>query len=474
MSTIYAYQYNNYYNRILKKEDVLSKYGNPIYIETDTNLNFNPNDNISTIVTLGRANNEYLGNCDYLIYSDNNTNISSRWFILENQRIRGHQFKVTLYRDVLADNLDKILNADCFIEKATLPSTSPLIFNQEDFSVNQIKTEETPIKDETGTAWIVGYVARDYAGANINITANTVADYTYSDLESYEGAVNLTTNIIYKDEIGNRKIRIHLIGYSSTVHTKNCYTVEGTINDTSITWSITERNIVSDMYPYGYKDFGSRVEVEEFLRIMSADSTLSSGILTDLIGTITDAATYSTIKYNNAINENGKVLNLTVTNPGYYKIDANISSNQSSSYTPTSYSTLDTYMATWGHNISSKAPDDGLYTNYNSAELTLSQIAYGTYTCDFPNENGRLHLKDAPYDMFCIPYGNIVIKNTATSWVDITLDKSLSLSIAQGLATELASNLYDLQLLPYCPMTGFNLGEGYIDINSSEIGRAHV
>ena len=37
----------------------------------------------------------------------------------------------------------------------------PLLFNKEGMTYNQIKKEETPIIDETGVAWLVGYISQD-------------------------------------------------------------------------------------------------------------------------------------------------------------------------------------------------------------------------------------------------------------------------------------------------------------------------
>ena len=54
-----------------------------------------------------------------------------------------------LYRDVISDNYEAIVNADMFIEKAILPQTNPLIYNKENIDVNQIKRSETPVNDDS-------------------------------------------------------------------------------------------------------------------------------------------------------------------------------------------------------------------------------------------------------------------------------------------------------------------------------------
>lgn len=72
--------------------------------------------------------------------------------------------------------------------------------------------------------------------------------------------------------------------------------------------------------------------------------------------------------------------------------------------------------------------------------------------------------------MFCIPYGDSVhYKNTVgNKQFDCTINKGLALSIAQGLRAALSTNVYDVQLLPYCPLTGYSVSNGVIDILNSD------
>ena len=181
MATLYLYSYNNYYNRRLKKEDNLSSYGTPIYIETGDNLSFNPNDGVNTQFVAGRYGNPYNSKADYAIYSEDNVNITSRWFIIEQERKLKNQYTITLRRDLLADYKDNVYNADAFIEKATLTENNPLIFNDEAMTVNQIKTKETLLKDETGCPWIVGYYS-----TNADDTTGTIMEVNLQEQIHYD------------------------------------------------------------------------------------------------------------------------------------------------------------------------------------------------------------------------------------------------------------------------------------------------
>lgn len=161
--TLYILNYNNYYNRIVKKENSLSAYlgvNNENLIYNISGVNFNPNDGVMTEQILGTLNDFYDGSGDYLLVVNDQDEIVSRWFIIETQRTRGGgQYNATLKRDVIVDYQDDIEKSPVFVEKATLSQSDPMIFNTENMTFNQIKKSESLLKDETGCAWIVGYMS---------------------------------------------------------------------------------------------------------------------------------------------------------------------------------------------------------------------------------------------------------------------------------------------------------------------------
>ena len=185
---LYLLNYNNYYNRVVKRLNNLNDYS-PYILTTIENVNFNPNDGVNAeqIVNWGGAI------PDYLIAADETG--FTRWFVIEAIRTRKGQYRLTLHRDLVADNYDAVVDAPCFIEKATLPANNPLIFNSENMSFNQIKTSELLLKDKTGCPWIVGYFARkDGNGDILNLTGNVeieaapdfVINGPITDFEYYE------------------------------------------------------------------------------------------------------------------------------------------------------------------------------------------------------------------------------------------------------------------------------------------------
>lgn len=139
---LYIYTYNNYFNRQVKLEDDLAGYGTPNTIVTA--VNFNPGDDINTTQIINGT-----GIGDYLVAVDDvYGEIDSRWFIVAADRLRNGQYQLQLHRDLLADYYDQIVDAPVFLEKGTLPSTDPMIFNPEPIKVNSIKQSETMLTED--------------------------------------------------------------------------------------------------------------------------------------------------------------------------------------------------------------------------------------------------------------------------------------------------------------------------------------
>ena len=137
--------YNNYYDRLIKTE---TSYSNFLLLEMD-NIQFNDNDGVSTEVILEDFTDKLDGKEPNYLVVYNGTVLSSRWFILDKIRTRSGQWRVSLRRDLLADYKDAVLSSTAFIEKGTLSAEDPFIFNDENFTFNQIKTAEYLLKDKT-------------------------------------------------------------------------------------------------------------------------------------------------------------------------------------------------------------------------------------------------------------------------------------------------------------------------------------
>lgn len=160
MNTLYLLKYNNYYDRLVKKEESLQDYlsKDTTYVQI-TNYDFVPGDGVSKneILDIDAS----LGK-NYVLVCNEST-IVSRWFIMEQVRTRDGRYNVTLQRDAIVDEYNHLIQSPVFIEKATVLESDPFIYNMENITTNQIKTNEWLLMDETRVPWLVAYISRKTA-----------------------------------------------------------------------------------------------------------------------------------------------------------------------------------------------------------------------------------------------------------------------------------------------------------------------
>lgn len=503
---LYILKYNNYFNRLVKRENNLSSYLKYQVGDVIENVNFKPNDGVNTYQIL---NKQPTGLGDYLLAVEDNE-IKSRWFIIESIRTRGGQYRLELRRDLVVDNYADIINAPCFIEKATLNNNDPLIYNKEDMSFNQIKTSETALKDETGCAWVVGYIPRDAFSTEKEIQGNVIldntADITVSSLSNWEyykyvglGPTNDAYNSNYFNATPSN------INYGAFVYRSSkgivSYIGRG-CNSNGISLSSETIAVNSDYTRIitGSKQFSLGLyEINTTgLNINSLATNLSPNPYETWcehwqqnIATINQqAATY--YGFNNAqatsnfLALNGKVL-LDTSTDLYHRIVINKRSTNKTYQANAAgnlYSQLDTLL--WRSNpngaidlvsgsgststldISGTANGNNYLVNFISVfyDISLEQIPQ---TAKVTIDSNRYHLEDQPYDMFCLPYSNdLKIYKDGTQI--LTANKSIAINMAIEVGADAGTgSIYDIQLLPYCPVRYMIKEDGTFDIGSAKV-----
>ena len=196
MSKLYLFNYNNYYNRIFKKESSLANYGTPVY--TLENTNFRYADGVDTDHIIN-----YTGtDGDYVIITDSNDNILHRWFVVDEDTTRGGQRKLTLKRDLKVDYFDLYKNQPIVLHRGWLNSDSPLVYNTEGFSYNQIKKEEILLQDASKEPWYVVYFAKN-TPTTTNKTFTLGGDRVIVDsvAQAIDQSIYAPGNTIYNDNI---------------------------------------------------------------------------------------------------------------------------------------------------------------------------------------------------------------------------------------------------------------------------------
>lgn len=490
MSTIYLLKYNNYYNRIVKKEDTLGAYLTQDYLlDTFENINFVPADGVDTTLVV-----KHVGpNPDYLIVADGN-DIESRWFVVESDIIRGGQYKLTLHRDVIVDSYDLVVNAPCFIEKATLSNNDPFIFNGEDMTFNQIKQAETPLKDETGCAWVVGYIPKDsFTGEASTRTVKTdfiladSADIVVENIDRWEYYPYITQK--FKSYYSEDPIFLGRAAMmNGTVRMWTQWGSQGTsLNLTTAIYNrfyelvkdggvVTTDLTLSNMADVGV--WGINCVQERAARNWagSARTTLQSNLATTLgLHTAEQTSTF--------LGLNSKTI-YDSTAKKYYRIriegttvrnTQNVTSNM-----PTLFNTMSNNLVRdcgdyeiggvvkniqiTGTAGTTSFATEASYTEYN---VYLDQYTISANVVISTPEN-RYHLEDQPYDMFCMPYSdslkiyqNGVQLTTASSSLAINLATQIGASTGSG-------NVYDIQLLPYCPVRYCIMDDNTFDVKGSK------
>lgn len=452
MSSILIYNYNNYYNRKIKKEDTIAAYGSPVYLESGTNINFNSNDGINATYVAGKLNNPYDDNGNYLIYSRDNTNITSRWFIIESTRTRGGQYQLSLYRDTISDYYNEVITAKSYIQNATLSDDDALIYTQESISTNQIKTKEIELKDDTKRAWILAYIAR-----NASYTNNG------SDKTEHPHRIHMTTAVIVPDITVDN---LESWNYNKYVNTR-LYA--------NFVYPYFDFKVMTNQFSRGYRNFSINDSATDDMTTnpgysVNAIAAFEAYINSKKAEVMNNVNNYSSLyvnkphnlsDYKSLLYLDGKVLKAA---DKYYKIK--VSNGQELIKSDITSNLSGDYMRTYLNNLFSNASGLGVYKdgskvncrfvwNANYVDLTLEEMTYGDYYMDFPEEDERLHLKDAPYDLLALPYSD----NTSTIIQGITIkdSKQLYVNIAQEISRLLSSQLYDVQIVPYCPFSGYSM-----------------
>lgn len=98
-----------------------------------------------------------------------------------------------------------------------------------------------------------------------------------------------------------------------------------------------------------------------------------------------------------------------------------------------------------------------LYRTRFTVTATKLQSVQGSYSYNLPQTVRKLD--DAPYKMFCMPYytGQYKYRFSVDGSSYIDVDKDVQMAWAISIAKELGNSLYDLQILPYCPISNWEM-----------------
>lgn len=485
LSSLYLFNGPNYYNRIIETACYSpADFENAGYKEISVfrNINFIPNDGINTTQVInysaldpeaarlfsGRYSPAYLivGTPDEEYPQVENY---SHWWVIESVRNAKGQFVLTLYRDVINDYSNQIKSATAFIEKATLDGTDPLIYNQEDFSVNQIKTKEFQLKDKTGIPWLVGYCSKDdvLSGSipvvsdryiNIGTTIDKWEYIGYTEENPIAGPALGATMRIFSKQTS--------IPYLNTIWEYTIGSFADIISKITVDTGLASEGGLTSLY--NQLDFGlDRFEVLKEGITNGANSIDPANIVPYAAKIINEKvlteAEYNTMEYydNRFIQDsNGKIYKVNVEETTFKIIETSV--------TRTANSDLYKLMSTICENsyinddpskkaAAGEANDFAfkVQTWHPQYYITVEEYKAGEYTYNYPTT--RRQTIDAPYDIFCIPYGEIDVNYNGTTF---KTNKEIGIAAIQAMQRQEGVTIYDTQLLPYCPI--MNVMEGNV------------
>ena len=473
--------YNNYYNRIIKKEDTIAAYDAVVNQSQEFyDIQFNPNDGVSTEQIVNWGANTWTP--DYVVVYDDslpaNSAIQSRWFVIEWVRTRTGQYKATLHRDVIADNLNELINAPIYVEKATIPTPDDVaIYNQENLELNKIKQSEYLLKDNTESAWLVGYFAKNIdfgteAGQisrTINIGALDVDAITTNTLDGWSWNAYRTKDYKLASSV-NARLHISLEPQAFGINSHGTISTSGEIK----VWNKRDGlfKAVCSNVPTG----GSEVRRNWIRDNLGPDFDTAKPDIIDYLIEQEDLSTNNSI-----LQLDGKNLFVeTGTGAGYYHIHVIPKGNkQDTSYYPIN-SQQEAFIA------SCITSSDYTYPSSRGVEACVQkQIYYSSYrielesftptaatTLEWPT--GVNLLQDAPYGMFAIPASQInVYQNNGLLFK--TTDENSSLNMMCTIAEHLGAYCYDIQKLPYCPNRYIvNDIKGSIDVSKLAVNKDYA
>lgn len=426
MATLYLLKYNNYYNKICRQKASISDYeeaSESSYMVTG--VNFNPNDGVHTEVVINMTDPDY--DPDYLLVTEDNA-IISRWFVMEHVFTTYKQYKMQLMRDVLVDFKSYVDDSVAYIRRANLSADNPLIYNNEGIRFNQIKQSESLLYDITGTPWIVGYMAANYADDK---TISVASADSAAALDNYDDLLEMTAQ------------DLQVVSGNPTI-IFNTYKQETYVGATVHQYSITCGSSASRKYissPGGaYGCYYATNDVTN--NITNYFKTRSEQVKSYIVASNTKNSLVNTY-----IGYNGRIVKDSSGN--YYKVIVTNTANKSQTDTPRAKNAA---TNAYFNNISnmiwaidgiskpnSYDPGAGTYVPQLTVSYTVSTwhmvlqpISYGELSVHIP---GTIKpLTDAPYYMFAMKYSADNLR--------------LAIQMAKDLT---ASFIYDIQILPYCP-----------------------
>lgn len=494
MVNIYLLEnFNNYYNREIKKPNSLNDYleaSNLYYVAQNQQFKLADGVNTTYILNLPETSDD-CSFVDYLLAVNQSGEIETRWFVLEQHKTREKQYQLVLRRDLIADFLEPFKNAAIYLEKGYITNPSnPLIYNQENFTANQIKQDEIEIKDPIGLKWIVGYVNKNslgYVADKDGNTTQTTREYTSYVNKAYtpDITVNGLSNWQYYGFVNGAKKYATYVNGNFDYYNYNMDSSQGCFTVNIAEHNATETHIPNTSYRGNIGTYRTILdptfENEGFSynpRPILNPSSWTPKILKDEANTRiggTNKETYEAVKAlkGQILFDGSKYYKISLTETPAAATEVQVILNSH----PTWYNAMYNLITELG--MESRTPSG---TNFRLTftwspviSIQLTEVYNEGYKVAIDGEKHNRTVNEA-YDMFAIP---VIDKEIAFNILNgggvagpfRSTNYNSAFAIGQAL-TEVAAEAIDLQLLPFCPLP-YNIwkyddGTYHIDLDWSK------
>ena len=439
MYNIYYLNFNNRFNRKIKRYDTIESY-EPYIVGSSQKENFKWHDEMRTTIT---ANIDEVPN--YCLVCDENNIIVGRWFVVDGVYNRGNQYTLSLERDTIADYYWQLMNLPMYIQRGTIRDINdPSIYIKQG-NFNQIKKKEVAIRDDTRVPWVVGYINKETPETTISTSFANVGD-AYVEVngitnwehynKTYTWDINATTwfHLYFKPD--------GVLNY--------CYPGAYAFTKTSLVEKEKTTNevpIPSTGYIYTHTRHATYLQDIEDLFSTLRGSDEYFNLLNDWLDT-----RYDVIDDRELNKFNSKIIKDTATGISY-RVKLNYGDNEYSKINAPSslVSYLDSHLAEppYPDELNGESNSQTWQIGITAAKVKVELTQVMTYIKTTITTD-RNHLEDAPYDMFCIPFGKIAIRyGTVTELFNS--NKDAAIAMATAISEQLGDNCFDIQLLPYFP-----------------------
>ncbi len=447
---IYILAYNNYFNRDVKWEDSLEEYlakDSGYLLESEVG-NFKVGDGINTTQVFNQAEGDDSENKDYCIVVDSDTGeIHSRWFITETGYNRYNQYTLTLRRDILVDFYPYYKDAPCRVERAMLLRNDPAIYNKEGIQVNQIKKREDLLRDKTNWAWIVGYIDKKTESKTIDYEVTIPVDpsFEYDTWEEFVAAypVSITEAVDVKLKYRIRLSSINIVAQTTT------FNANGVLEIGTQTLAPTQGTLYYHSVTEVPTDIPDYIKYDSYTPYIPTFTGTSAG---------SDVASWESVN-NQYVRIKGG------SEAGVYRISTSSSTGTEQTKDVTTGSgTIYTVMTSQSgelktaYNLGGDPGNGSMSVLYKNKVHTLTAVKQTDASKQLIIPANHPHTNNATYDVFCIPYRpghNLTLYGPSGIHEVFSMSSESTLTLASEIAVQMGASLYDLQILPYCPILSF-------------------